>query len=254
MNNININNTTYINNSYSDQPYKKEKVIDNSMSVSKQKSRHTFKKDVEYQRYMFKVILLGNIAVGKTCLLSYFLNKVFKPEYTCTVGIDFKVKTVFLENNKSADLQIWDTSGEERFKTVTRQYYRDASGIVLVYDVTNEKSFADVVHWIDDIKISSKINISIVLVGNKTDLEDKRVVSFKTASNYASQNNIKYIETSAKSGFNVSDLFEDLSQIMINVSDIEEANKKEQNISFAMYKDEVSLKRKEINVKKKNCC
>lgn len=169
--NININNTTYINN----QEVKKnveikidEEIINTNKSIEKDKDKEKDRKKlndeqnkvntsvsnqsiknskkrlIDYQRYMFKIILLGNIAVGKTCLLSYFVDNVFRTEYTCTVGVDFKVKTVSIEPDKKIDLQIWDTSGEERFKTITKQYYRDASGILIIFDVTNEKSFLDV--------------------------------------------------------------------------------------------------------------
>lgn len=216
-------------------------------------------KNIDYQRYMFKVILLGNIAVGKTCLLSYFVDSVFRHEYTCTVGVDFKIKTVTLPKNKKVDLQIWDTSGEERFKTITRQYYRDAAGIVLVYDVTNEKSFADVVHWIEDIRLCAKSNVSIVLVGNKTDLENQRVVSYRTAQQYARHNDIEYYETSARTGQSVGKLFSDLAQIMVNVYDYEETTRRmdEQKSSFLNNNDHQKRDVKldlGVKSKKKNCC
>ena len=241
-----------------------------AFSKHQQRRRTTAKvmNNIDYQRYMFKVILLGNIAVGKTCLLSYFVDSLFKNEYTCTVGVDFKIKTVLLEPNKKVDLQIWDTSGEERFKTITRQYYRDASGILLVFDVTNEKSFADVVHWIEDIKLCAKSNVSIVLVGNKSDLESQRVVSQRTAEQYAYSNNIKYYETSAKTGFYVSELFEDLAQIMVHISDMDDLKaqkeKSDTNNSFIIQKKDKDIsyysnmneKSKISNTKnkKKNCC
>lgn len=216
---------------------------------------------VDYQRYMFKVILLGNIAVGKTCLLTYFVENMFRSEYSCTVGVDFKIKTVTLEPNKKVDLQIWDTSGEERFKTITRQYYRDASGIVLVFDVTNEKSFSDVIVWVEDIKLCAKENVSIVLVGNKTDLEEKRVVSHRVAQQFALKNNIQYYESSAKTGYYVSEMFEDLAQIMVNVFDIEEAKRRLENSnnSYFAKKDKTNFStddmRRSINSsRKKNCC
>lgn len=282
--NININNTTYINN----QEVKKnveikidEEIINNNKATEKEKEKEKKKINdeqnkvntsvsnqsiknsknrlIDYQRYMFKIILLGNIAVGKTCLLSYFVDNVFRTEYTCTVGVDFKVKTVSIEPDKKIDLQIWDTSGEERFKTITKQYYRDASGILIVFDVTNEKSFLDVANWIEDIKNYSKLNVSIVLVGNKCDLENQRVVSREKALEFANKNDLKYYETSAKTGTKVGSMFEELALIMVNKFDLEEAVKKQsmedeksnalKNTAFVV-DDKSSKSRK----KKKNCC
>lgn len=280
--NININNTTYIsnnqevrkdieikideeivsNNKAKEKDKKKNKEEQNKVntSVTNQSVKNLKNKLVDYQRYMFKIILLGNIAVGKTCLLSYFVDNVFRTEYTCTVGVDFKVKTVSIEPDKKIDLQIWDTSGEERFKTITKQYYRDASGILIIFDVTNEKSFYDVTNWIEDIKNYSKLNVSIILVGNKCDLENQRVISKETALEFANKNDLKYYETSAKTGTKVASMFEELALIMVNKFDLEEAVKKQsldedeksnaiKNTAFVV-DDKSSKSRK----KKKNCC
>lgn len=177
---------------------------------------------IDYRAYQFKVIMLGNIAVGKTCLLSYFVDSLFKDNYTCTVGVDFKVKTVVLTENLKVDLQIWDTSGEERFRTITKQYYRDAAGIVLVFDVTNEKSFSDLEKWVDEINLTAKPNVNVVLIGNKADLGNERVVSYEKASRFASMKGIEYYEASAKTGQQVEEVYIRLSVNMVNTLEEEE--------------------------------
>jgi len=205
----------------------------NKDSNDKYDIAQSYNKDhIEYRAYQFKVIMLGNIAVGKTCLLSYFVDSLFKDNYTCTVGVDFKVKTVVLTNNLKVDLQIWDTSGEERFRTITKQYYRDAAGIVLVFDVTNEKSFNDLTQWVDEIYSTGKRNVSIVLIGNKADLVSERVVSYERANQFASRKNIEYYEASAKTGQQVEEIYIRLSANMVNIREEEDMkmNGNEENI------------------------
>lgn len=175
--------------------------------------------DKDYRGYMFKIIMLGNIAVGKTCILSFFTDNQFRSEYTCTIGCDFKTKTIIPKNssNIKVDMQIWDTSGEERHRSITKQYYRDAAGIVLVFDVTNEKSFSDIVTWIEEIKTNSKPKCCIVLVGNKTDLDSQRVVNQERAERFAKTYQIPYYETSAKTGTCIEDIYYKLADNMIQV-------------------------------------
>lgn len=221
----------------------------------------------DYQAYMFKVIMIGNIAVGKTCLLSYFMENKFNKEYSCTVGIDFKIKTIVLSSDCKVDMQIWDTSGEERFKTITRQYYRDAAGIVLVFDVTNEKSFTDITNWMDDINTSAKRSVNIVLVGNKTDLIEKRCVSFERANRFAQENNIEYYESSAKTGHQVVDIYRRLAMNMVNTLELEEKQQVEEEkrnaISLNKQKPSNYNRNPELTSsmasrtsqnRKKNCC
>ena len=220
----------------------------------------------EYRAYQFKVIMLGNISVGKTCLLSYFIDSTFKEIYSCTVGVDFKIKTVVLGPNLKVDLQIWDTSGEERFRTITRQYYRDAAGIILVFDVTNEKSFNDIVQWLEDIYLVGRKTLNIILVGNKSDLHDERVVSYETANRFAKSKQIEYFESSAKIGFQVSEIYEKLSVNMVNTLEIDELNKQKHRVDEGREGNlvdnhiDISLRldgRSEYSrkaLKKSNCC
>nr|XP_023408177.1 ras-related protein Rab-3D isoform X2 [Loxodonta africana] len=125
--------------------------------------------------YMFKLLLIGNSSVGKTSFLFRYADDSFTPAFVSTVGIDFKVKTVY-RHDKRIKLQIWDTAGQERYRTITTAYYRGAMGFLLMYDVANQESFAAVQDWATQIKTYSWDNAQVLLVGNKCDLEDERVV------------------------------------------------------------------------------
>lgn len=260
------------------QQYDKENEVDSTLlskpivvekAIPKEPIKKSYfnNRDVsEYRAYQFKVIMLGNISVGKTCLLSYFIDSTFKELYSCTVGVDFKIKTVVLGSNLKVDLQIWDTSGEERFRTITRQYYRDAAGIILVFDVTNEKSFYDVAQWLDDIHSVGRKTVSIILVGNKSDLNDERVISYETANRFAQKKQIEYFESSAKIGFQVSEIYEKLSVNMVNSLELDELNKQKQRVDEGREANlidnhiDISLRldgRSEYSrkaAKSKNCC
>ncbi|XP_034513697.1 ras-related protein Rab-3D isoform X2 [Ailuropoda melanoleuca] len=125
--------------------------------------------------YMFKLLLIGNSSVGKTSFLFRYADDSFTPAFVSTVGIDFKVKTVY-RHDKRIKLQIWDTAGQERYRTITTAYYRGAMGFLLMYDVANQESFTAVQDWATQIKTYSWDNAQVILVGNKCDLEDERVV------------------------------------------------------------------------------
>uniref|UniRef100_A0A8C1ZXF6 Ras-related protein Rab-13 n=1 Tax=Cyprinus carpio TaxID=7962 RepID=A0A8C1ZXF6_CYPCA len=126
--------------------------------------------------FLFKLLLIGDSGVGKTCLIIRFAEDNFNSTYISTIGIDFKVKTVDVEGKK-VKLQVWDTAGQERFKTITTAYYRGAMGIILVYDITDEKSFENIQNWMKSIKENASAGVSRMLLGNKCDIEAKRKVS-----------------------------------------------------------------------------
>uniref|UniRef100_K7FXM1 small monomeric GTPase n=1 Tax=Pelodiscus sinensis TaxID=13735 RepID=K7FXM1_PELSI len=126
--------------------------------------------------YMFKLLIIGNSSVGKTSFLFRYADDSFTSAFVSTVGIDFKVKTVY-RNEKRVKLQIWDTAGQERYRTITTAYYRGAMGFLLMYDIANQDSFSAVQDWATQIKTYSWDNAQVILVGNKCDLEDERVVA-----------------------------------------------------------------------------
>ncbi|KAF6198401.1 hypothetical protein GE061_008149 [Apolygus lucorum] len=163
--------------------------------------------------YMFKLLIIGNSSVGKTSFLFRYADDSFTSAFVSTVGIDFKVKTVF-RHDKRVKLQIWDTAGQERYRTITTAYYRGAMGFILMYDITNEESFNSVQDWVTQIKTYSWDNAQVILVGNKCDMEDERVISFERGKQLAEQLGVEFFETSAKENIHVKAVFERLVDII----------------------------------------
>jgi Ras-related protein Rab-8A len=161
--------------------------------------------------FLIKLLLIGDSGVGKSCLLLRFSDDSFTPSFITTIGIDFKIRTIDLEGKK-IKLQIWDTAGQERFRTITTAYYRGAMGILLVYDVTDEKSFANMGNWIRNIEQHASENVNKILIGNKCDLVDKRVVDSVKGKALADEYRIKFLETSAKNSINVDEAFISLAR------------------------------------------
>merc|ERR1712066_22512 len=156
--------------------------------------------------YLLKLLLIGDSGVGKTCLLFRFAEDSFNPAFISTIGIDFKIRTIEVDG-KRLKLQIWDTAGQERFRTITTAYYRGAAGIMLVYDVTSERSFDSISNWIRNIEENAAEGVEKLLIGNKSDLVDKRVISTERGKTLAMQYDIPFFETSAQNGENVEDSF-----------------------------------------------
>lgn len=151
----------------------------------------------------FKVMLVGDSGVGKTCLLVRYKDDTFlSGSFISTVGIDFRNKLVTIDDRK-IKLQIWDTAGQERFRSVTHAYYRDADALLLVYDVADRKSFNNVRSWISDIKHHAKEGVTIMLIGNKADNSSSRTVTTVDGERLAKEYELAFVETSARSGMNV---------------------------------------------------
>merc|ERR1712070_387623 len=156
--------------------------------------------------YLFKLLLIGDSGVGKSCLLLRFADDTYTESYISTIGVDFKIRTIELDG-KTVKLQIWDTAGQERFRTITSSYYRGAHGIIVVYDVTDQESFNNVKVWLQEIDRYANENVNKLLVGNKSDLTSKKVVDTETAKAFADELGIPFLETSAKSAANVEQSF-----------------------------------------------
>nr|XP_058925686.1 ras-related protein Rab-6A isoform X1 [Kogia breviceps] len=154
----------------------------------------------------FKLVFLGEQSVGKTSLITRFMYDSFDNTYQATIGIDFLSKTMYLED-RTVRLQLWDTAGQERFRSLIPSYIRDSTVAVVVYDITNVNSFQQTTKWIDDVRTERGSDVIIMLVGNKTDLADKRQVSIEEGERKAKELNVMFIETSAKAGYNVKQLF-----------------------------------------------
>ncbi|PWO00471.1 putative YPT6-GTP-binding protein of the rab family [Tilletiopsis washingtonensis] len=161
----------------------------------------------------FKLVFLGEQSVGKTSLITRFMYDTFDNTYQATIGIDFLSKTMYLED-RTVRLQLWDTAGQERFRSLIPSYIRDSSVAVVVYDITNRASFQNTSKWVDDVRAERGSDVIIVLVGNKTDLNDKRQVTTEEAEKRAQEYNVMFIETSAKAGHNVKTLFKKIAQAL----------------------------------------
>ena len=157
--------------------------------------------------YVFKYIIIGDPSVGKSCILNQFLNNNFNEDYDITVGVEFGAQTIDL-GDKKVKLQIWDTAGQESFKSITRAYYRGAAAALICYDITNHESFGNLYSWLDECKTNGNPEMTLVLVGNKIDLADNREVSTEEGRQFAEENEMLFFETSAKTAQKVGDLFQ----------------------------------------------
>jgi len=156
-------------------------------------------------KYLFKYIIVGDTAVGKSCLLLQFTDKRFQPVHDLTIGVEFGSRTVQINNNP-VKLQIWDTAGQEKFRSITRSYYRGAAGALLVFDLTRRETFEHLASWLEDCRKYSSSDITIILIGNKCDL-DQRTVSNQEANDFATKHGLVYLEASAKTAQNVDQAF-----------------------------------------------
>lgn len=156
--------------------------------------------------YLFKYIIIGDTGVGKSCLLLQFTDKRFQPVHDLTIGVEFGARMINIDN-KQVKLQIWDTAGQESFRSITRSYYRGAAGALLVYDITRRDTFNHLTSWLEDARQHSNSNMTIMLVGNKCDLDHRRAVSTEEGAQFAKENGLLFLETSAKTAHNVEDAF-----------------------------------------------
>ncbi|KAM8930387.1 ras-related protein Rab-43 [Pelodytes ibericus] len=162
--------------------------------------------DSDYD-FLFKLVLIGDAGVGKTCLVQRFKSGLFAERQGSTIGVDFTMKTLEIQG-KRVKLQIWDTAGQERFRTITQSYYRSANGAIIAYDITKKKTFASIPRWIEDVKKYAGSNIVQLLIGNKTDMHEFREVQLEEAKTLAQHYDIiSAIETSAKDSSNVEEAF-----------------------------------------------
>ncbi|KAI8150190.1 GTP-binding protein ryh1 [Fennellomyces sp. T-0311] len=179
----------------------------------------------------FKLVFLGEQSVGKTSLITRFMYDTFDNTYQATIGIDFLSKTMYLED-RTVRLQLWDTAGQERFRSLIPSYIRDSSVAVVVYDISNRNSFVNTEKWIDDVRAERGNEVIIVLVGNKTDLNDKRQVTLEEGEKKAKDYNVMFIETSAKAGHNVKTLFRRIAQALPGMDSNENGKEQMQKVDL----------------------
>lgn len=169
---------------------------------------------------LFRLLLIGDSGVGKTCLLCRFTDNEFHASHISTIGVDFKMKTIDVDGIK-VRIQIWDTAGQERYQTITKQYYRRAQGIFLVYDITSERSFQHIMKWASDVDEYAPEGVQKILIANKADEEQKRQVGARQGHKLAKEYGMDFFETSACTNYNIKESFTRLTELVL------QAHKKE---------------------------
>jgi len=196
--------------------------------------------------FIFKVLLLGNSNVGKSSLFLRFVDDIWNDTFVPTIGVDFKIKT-FEIDEKKIKMQIWDTAGQERFKNIISSYYRGAHGILLIYDVTDKDSFRNLANWLIEIEKNANKNVLKVVIGNKTDLENRRVITYNQGKEFADTYDLKFLETSAKKNLNVNEAFETLGRELMAAAGDKKIVKQKPNKKISVGQAQ------NLNTEKRNC-
>lgn len=191
------------------------------------------------QDYLFKLIIIGNAGTGKSSLLFRLCNNTFNEAYISTIGIDFKTKT-FEIGDDTVKLQIWDTAGQERFKSIISSYYRGANGVIIVFDLNDKKSFDDIDDWMYERDMKCKSNFCTLIIGTKSDIKKKDLITDDMISELCIKYNASYIETSAKYDINIVDAFKLICKKLIEKN----------NPSYNSFKSSII----QNHNKKINCC
>ena len=203
--------------------------------------------------YIFKIILIGCSSVGKSSILQRYIQKVFNSSYSCTIGVDFFMKSIDV-GDKSIKLQLWDTAGTEKFRSITTGYYRGANAAFVVFDLTSRSSFDCLNEWIENYYKYSNPDAekNVVLIGNKCDLVDKRDITEEEIEKYAKANNIMYFETSAKDGKNIDECFYFMAEKLLKQYE----NKDNDEVKRQDFINNENLKSNAVTIigDKKKCC
>ena len=230
------------------------KVNESNNNSSTLKNQKTFSSTNFKFKYNFKVILIGDASVGKTSLIYRFINNQFNDNQTNTVGPEIKTKSISLDADTVANLNIWDTAGQEKFRALAKLNYHDSQGAIIVYNITNKESFKTIDFWYEDLKNNAPKNILIMLIGNKSDIRNEESVTWSEGKNYMDLHKFScFYEVSAKNGNNVELAFSEFARKLVQKEiEIEKENENNKN-----YKDintidlEKNIKKK---YKKKKCC
>ncbi len=204
-----------------------------------------------------KIVLIGESGVGKTSIISQFVDQVFQDDQQSTIGGTFSTKTVKCSNGKTLKLEIWDTAGQERYRSVTKMFYKDANAAILVYDITNKSSFEELKnYWIGQVQESSIKNIILAVMANKYDLYDKEQVDEAMARKFAEENNALFAVTSAKTNHGVNDLFLQIAKKFSGADSAQTIAEKDEEAEEyrRIRKESVKLTKDTQRTKKKGCC
>ena len=197
----------------------------------------------EHSDIKVKIMLIGDSNVGKTSIIKRYCKNIFSKSHISTVGIDLETKNIKIGKH-IINLQLWDTAGQERYRVLSKNYYNNSDAFIIVYDITNSKSFENVTNWIMQIKENASENVKIVLFGNKSDLEDQRIINEEEGKKFAKDNNINFYETSAENGANVEKAIIDLVKEVINDENFTKGSENTSQLSGDKFKKE----------NKKKCC
>ena len=204
--------------------------------------------------YTFKYIIVGNAAVGKSNISYRFSKGKFFEKYQPTIGLDFAYKILKIKE-KMCKIQIWDTAGQECFKSISRGYYKSSVCALIVYDITDRESFNDVGTWVEECRNNSPKTVTMILVGNKSDLDDKRAISTEEGEEFAKRFDMKFYETSAFNGSNIEKLFLESSENIIEKieQDYYDLDDEESGIKLGTGIKKNALKKNESTMPKKKC-
>ncbi len=168
------------------------------------------------QNFEFKVILIGESGVGKSSIMTKFITNEFKSAYQSTLGIEFKVKEMLIDNEIYARLRIWDTCGQERFRAITRQYFQNAQGVLLVFDLTSKDTVKKLNDWLNDLNQHVTEDCVIFVIGNKLDIKTRDISISEEAKQFANDKKLNYFEVSAKTGSGIANIFEKMTRKIVN--------------------------------------
>ena len=192
----------------------------------------------------YKILILGDSKVGKSCFLTRYADNTYKEDYLSTIGMDYKIKNYELEDGRIIKLYIWDTAGQDKFRSITSNFYKGADGIILIYDITDRKTFNSVRNWINNIQEEAPDKVALVLAGNKVDDEKNRKVQKSEGEKIADEYSLPFFECSAKSDINVTQTFDALIKKVVQINPKnKEGQKLKQNRHNGKNEDE-----------KKKCC
>lgn len=203
--------------------------------------------------YLFKYIIIGDAGVGKSNILLRYVYSTFKSDYQLTIGVEFGEKTVEIKG-KIYKIQIWDTAGNEQFRSITRTYYKNSVCAIVVYDISRRETFDNVINWIEDCKLNSPKSVFIILVGNKSDLEEDRQVTTEEGEEFANRYGIRFFETSAKNSININEVFSESIEFIADRIEKKYYDLDNETCGIKRnYNSKISLNSKKTQ-KKKECC